>query len=188
MSRAGEYERFLSGRTSFILHHSCFILPSSIPIIRRARSFTGNHRRAQRPFGRAVDAEGGAIVRLSVALQHLAGDALRRFLGRDLRNRETPLRVKCRVTLAKPQAAHGYFADAPPFARRAQIRLPLAAGLRRFPAGRTDRAYWFSTSCRPASSCRTHISTPCRISSGSKPVTTIGTRNFSASGLYSAGR
>ena len=37
-------------------------------------------------------------------------------------------------------------------------------------------AYWFSTSCRPASSCRTRGRMPSSRSSGSNPVTTIGTR------------
>ena len=54
------------------------------------------------------------------------------------------------------------------------------------PSRRTARAYWFSTSARPDSSCCTVISTPCKMSSGSKPVTTIGTRYFAASGKYSS--
>ena len=43
------------------------------------------------------------------------------------------------------------------------------------PSRRTTRLYWFSTSARPASSCRTVRSTPSSMSSGSKPVMTIGT-------------
>jgi hypothetical protein len=49
----------------------------------------------------------------------------------------------------------------------------LAMGL---PSRLTVRAYWFSTSARPASSWRTTIRIPCRRSIGSNPVTTIGTR------------
>ena len=41
----------------------------------------------------------------------------------------------------------------------------------------------FSTSARPSSSCRTHIYIPCRMSSGSNPVTTMGTLYVSASGV-----
>ena len=47
------------------------------------------------------------------------------------------------------------------------------------------RAYWFSTSARPASSCRTAIRMPSSRSSGSKPVITIGTRWRSQSSSYS---
>jgi hypothetical protein len=44
------------------------------------------------------------------------------------------------------------------------------------PSWVTARAYWFSTSARPLSSWRTAIRMPSRMSSGSNPVTTIGTR------------
>ena len=44
------------------------------------------------------------------------------------------------------------------------------------PERRTARAYWFSTSARPSSSWRTAIRMPSSRSSGSNPVTTIGTR------------
>ena len=55
-----------------------------------------------------------------------------------------------------------------------------------FPPSATERAYWFSTCARPSSSCRTHMCTPWRRSSGSKPVTTIGTRQRMHSGWYSS--
>ena len=45
-----------------------------------------------------------------------------------------------------------------------------------FPSRPTERVYWFSTSPRPLSSCRTAISVPWTMSSGSNPVTTNGTR------------
>jgi hypothetical protein len=48
-----------------------------------------------------------------------------------------------------------------------------AAGL---PARESTRAYWFSTTWRPDSSCRTAMRIPWRRSTGSKPVITIGTR------------
>jgi len=54
-----------------------------------------------------------------------------------------------------------------------------ASGL---PSRCTARGYAFSTSARPASSCRTVLRMPSRMSSGSNPVTTIGTWYFSASG------
>lgn len=53
------------------------------------------------------------------------------------------------------------------------------------PVRRTARTYWFSTSYRPDSSCRTAIRMPSSRSSGSKPVTTIGTRWRAAIGSYS---
>ncbi len=53
------------------------------------------------------------------------------------------------------------------------------------PSRLTARTYWFSTSARPSSSWRIAIRIPSRRSSGSKPVTTIGTRYFSAIGSYS---
>ncbi len=53
------------------------------------------------------------------------------------------------------------------------------------PSRVTARVYWFSTSARPSSSWRIAMWMPSRRSSGSKPVTTIGTRYFAAIGSYS---
>ena len=50
----------------------------------------------------------------------------------------------------------------------------------------TARGYAFSSSCRPLSSCSTVRRMPSRMSSGSNPVTTIGTPYRCASGGYSA--
>ena len=45
----------------------------------------------------------------------------------------------------------------------------------RLPSRVTARTYWFSTSARPSSSCTMAIRMPSSRSSGSKPVTTMGT-------------
>ena len=122
-----------------------------------------------------------------VALQDLAGNALGRLVGRDPRDAETPFGVEGRIGRPQDQAAGGNLADPPPLPRHDLEHLARSApGRARLPSGRTLRAYWFSTSARPASSCSTHISTPCRMSSGSKPVTTIGTWYCAAIGRYSS--
>ncbi len=53
------------------------------------------------------------------------------------------------------------------------------------PSRVTERTYWFSTSWRPSSSWAMHIAIPSRMSTGSNPVTTIGTAYFAAIGSYS---
>ena len=84
---------------------------------------------------------------------------------------------KRRVGRRRARPLAGNLADPAPLATaRPGTPRGSAACAGRLPSRRTQRAYWFSTSARPASSCSTHISTPCRMSSGSKPVTTIGTR------------
>ena len=54
-----------------------------------------------------------------------------------------------------------------------------------FPSRTTARTYWFSTSVRPSSSCRTSIRIPSSRSIGSNPVTTSGTPKSRAIGSYS---
>ena len=131
----------------------------SVPIIRRAGPFGGNHRGAQRTLGRAADAEGRAVVRLAVALEDLAGDALGRLLGRDLRRRRTRARRRTAAYFSRrPRPLAGNLADAAPLPRHHAGRpRRSAAGPRGCPrAGRCGR-----TGSRPrpgpASSCRTHM-------------------------------
>ena len=59
---------------------------------------------------------------------------------------------------------------------KTSISIALAAGL---PEACTARGYAFSISCLPDSSCSTVRRMPSRMSSGSKPVTTIGSRTSS---------
>ena len=54
-----------------------------------------------------------------------------------------------------------------------------------FPSRFTERAYWFSTSWRPDSSCATSMYVAWRRSIGSKPLTTMGNPYFAASSSYS---
>ena len=61
-----------------------------------------------------------------------------------------------RYSVAEPVAAPGDQADAAPLrGRRPRRRRRSAAATPAFPSRRTARAYWFSTSARPSSSCRT---------------------------------
>ncbi len=92
---------------------------------------------------------------------------------------EDALGVVLAEFVAQPVAALRDCADAAPFAvadlehlADQLLRDGVALAL-------TTRGYWFSTSCVPFSSWRTVISVPSRMSSGSKPVMTIGTRNCS---------
>ena len=128
---------------------------------------------------RAAGAEGRALVRLLLALQDQPGDALRRLLGRDMGDAETAIGVELGIGPRSDQPLSG-ISPIPRHFRgttsKTSFRISSAA---RLPSLRTARAYWFSTSARPASSCSTHINTPWRMSSGSKPVTTMGTWYFS---------
>ena len=57
----------------------------------------------------------------------------------------------------------------------------MACGL---PSSRTTRLYWFSTSQRPSRICASSMCTDCRMSSGSKPATTIGLPYTSGTNRY----
>ena len=95
-------------------------------------------------------------MRLLQPLEDLPADADRRFLGLDVVDLEEPLGVVVAILVAQPVAALGDQADAAPLAvadledvvdQPPRRRVPLAAA--------RPGAYWFSTSARPASSCRT---------------------------------
>jgi hypothetical protein len=58
----------------------------AVRIVCRAGAFGGYHCGAERVLRRALDGEGGAVVRLFEALKNLAAEADRRFAGRDLSN------------------------------------------------------------------------------------------------------
>ena len=75
--------------------------------------------------------------------------------GLDVVDLEEPLGVVVAVLVAQPEAALGDQADAAPLAvadLEDVVDQPPRPGL---PSRRTARAYGFSTSARPASSCRT---------------------------------
>ena len=66
---------------------------------------------------RATVAEGRALVRLLLTLQDQPGDALRRFLGRDMGHVETAIGIEWGVGLAKRPAARRDLADPAPLPR-----------------------------------------------------------------------
>ncbi len=57
---------------------------------------------------------------------------------------------------------------------RSSIVSSSAASARGLPSRRTTRVYWFSTAQRPSRNWRSSMTTACRMSSGSKAVTTTG--------------
>jgi hypothetical protein len=57
---------------------------------------------------------------------------------------------------------------------RSSIVSSSASIARGLPSRRTTRVYWFSTSHRPSRICRSSMTTACKMSSGSKAVTTTG--------------
>ena len=101
-------------------------------------------------------AERGAVVRLLQPLEDLPADAHGRFLRLDVVDLEEPLGVVVAVLGAQPVAALGDQARCRATCGRRPRRRPRsAAATRGLPSRPTARPYWFSTSARPASSCRT---------------------------------
>ena len=139
------------------------------PATRCARDGSGSTRRRRPPFDTMVAPSGcSGVQRVPKAghscgfippLQDQAADALRRFLGP--RDSATPKRCsasKRAVVRAQAQAARRDLADAAPLSwhhlEHLAHQLLRRAGC---PSRRTARAYWFSTSARPSSSCSTHM-------------------------------
>ena len=138
--------------------------------------------------GRALRAEGRALVGLLQPLQDLAADAHGRLLGGDVRRRRTSARRRrrpvrrgcagrCRGWCRCP-ATCGRTPRRPRRSPRARAGIALRAAPR---AG--------TGSPRPARrspAAATVLRMPSRMSTGSKPVGTMGTRYFSAMGSYSS--
>ena len=148
---------------------------AAVEVVGGTGAFGGNHGRAEGVLGSAAGAEGGTFVGLDFALQDQAAEAFGWFFDAQAGYAELAFGVEGRVGGTQAEAALGDLADAPPFAGGdlEDLADQLLAG--RLPSRRTARLYWFSTSARPDSNCWMHISTPWRMSRGSKPVTTMGT-------------
>ena len=156
--------------------------------IGRARAFARNHRRAQRMFRRAARAERRTFVRLFQSLQHQSAEALGRFVHAMIGQAKFLFGIKRRVSRRSNPARFAGISPTPRHLRGTTLktsRIRCCAGLIAFLANR-PACIGFPLQPRPDSSCCTHISMPCRMSSGSKPVTTIGTRYFAARGKYSS--
>ena len=92
-------------------------------------------------------------------------------------HREAPLGVEVGDTLGASRQPLRGITPMPRHVRsvtsKTSSSIAFAAGL---PSAGTARRYWFSTSCRPRLELHDARRMPSRMSSGSKPVTTIGTR------------
>ena len=142
-------------------------------------------RRAGAPGCTAVPkaghSSGLSLPRSTSPARHSAGSSTS-----DRLQPEPQLGVEVGELLPQHQPAPRNGADAAPLPvgqlEDLEDQVPGPAGC---PRGGPPRTYWFSTSCRPSSSWRTARAIPSRMSTGSKPVTTIGTRYRSAIGSYS---
>ena len=154
----------------------CRLQMPPVGVVRSARALGRHHGRAQRMLRRAQRAEGRAIVRLLDAAQNLAADADLRLERGDLGNVEELLRVVRGKLLAQAVAAAGDGADAAPLAV-ADLEDLADQLLRRQIAdlGRGCASIGSPPPRGPLPVACTVISTPSRMSSGSNPVTTIGT-------------
>ena len=126
-------------------------MPPPVTIVRCAGPFGRDHRRAERAIGCAADTEGGALVRLFLPLQDQPGNALRRFVGSDVGDVETAIGVELCIGRGAGPAAGRYLADPSPLPRYDLEDVLQYLQGRAIAFARTARAYWFSTSPRPAS-------------------------------------
>ena len=151
------------------------ILASAIVVIGRACAFRRYHGSAERILRRTLHSERRALVRLLDALQNESADALGRFARRFAGKRVTAVSVIFLKTPAQLEAAGRNLAKAAPLARDylEDVRDALLRRSVPFPPNRA--AVLVFSSWRLSSNCVAVIRMPSRISSGSKPVTTIGT-------------
>ena len=122
----------------------------------------------------------------SMPLQHLAGNALGRFLGRDCSTRSGARRQTRRKPRTRPSHFREFRRCPATSAARSGILPQLVAwrdvAIAAGPIGRIG----FPPRSDRFQAGATHINTPWKMSSGSNPVITMGTRNSAASGRYSS--
>ena len=155
-----------------------------VEVVRRAGALAGDHRGAERVARRAQRAERRALVRLDQPLQHLAAAADRRLLRCRCRRPRTGARRRTSRYFSESRQPLCGIIPMPRQDRSTTSKTSSSISIARPgcprggpPAGRRSRAR-----ARPSSSWCTVRRMPSRMSSGSKPVTTIGTSNRSASG------
>ena len=156
-------------------------LQPPVQVVGGAGALGGDHRGAERVARRALLAERGALVRLDQPLQHLAGPADRptRRCGCRAPSKRCSA-SKSRYCGGQSPAAVRDDADTPPGAV-GDLEDVLQHGLRRQVALGRNRALVgvLQLVAAGSSSWMTVRRMPSRMSSGSNPVTTIGTSYFS---------